>query len=114
MRFLDKKPLYQIIQSYRKQILAGLSFSFDDFDLGISEPLELAHVANMKVSLLEMIRQMGGDNTKPKPLSDVWVFYQNNSSTERVTSPMGIKVRFEFITECYFSFGLFDTKNFEI
>jgi len=94
--------------------LAGISFTFDDFDLGVSEPLEVAHVANMKVALLEMIRQMGGDISKPKPLSDVWVFYQNNAATERVTSPMGIKVRFEYITECYFSFGVLDTKDFEI
>ena len=57
---------------------------------------------------------MGGIVNQPKALCKVWVFYKRGFQAEGMKTPIALKVRFEWLTECFFASGLVDAAQYEI
>lgn len=79
---------------------------------------ERDHMRHLKRSLDELITQMGGTFLKDgyKDCATFWVFYQDCPKAKQINVqvPTITKIKFEFITECYWSCGLLDPLSFEI
>lgn len=127
-----------LLRDYRKGILAGMKFAFDEFHTLCQNPnfsagddeivdsngqTEQGRRQTMEGIAKSLIQQMGGEVCKPgmKYAADYWVYYKRLERRDFPPDqpPVFIPPRYKrihwlFITECFFSYGRRDLGKFSL